>query len=62
MCIAFVLSCFALAHSARLTEKRIDLLPTPTNELQAMQEPRHISGYFQARHNTSQPLLPVDLA
>lgn len=47
MCIAFVLSCFALAHSARLTEKRIDLLPTPTNELQAMQEPRHISGYFQ---------------
>ena len=62
MFIAFVLSCFALAHSARLTEKPIDLLPTPTYELKAMQDPRHISGYFQARHNTSQPFLPVHSA
>lgn len=47
VCVACVIACLALASGQRLTEKPIDLLPAAESELQGVQEPRHISGYFQ---------------
>ena len=49
LCALALVSAFALAHSARLTEHPIDLLENNDRPLQDAQEPRHISGYFQVR-------------
>ncbi len=49
VCVACVIACFALAKGQRLTEKPIDLLPAAASGLQGVQEPRHISGYFQVQ-------------
>ena len=56
LCVAVLISCLTLAHTARLTEQPIDLLPTPEYDLQGVQEPRHISGYFQVRSAVTQGL------
>ena len=49
VCVACVIACFALAPAQRLTEKPIDLLPAAESGLQGVQDPRHISGYFQVQ-------------